>query len=346
MDGHGAGEAAVALGRPPTMRDVAEHAGVSISTVSRVVNAEKYVDAGTREKVEAAVAALGFLRNESARTLRPGQRTATIALVVEDLTNPFSAELAHGVELVAAAAGYVVLLLSTGRDATGDRDGAREQEIVAELLRRRVDGVLMVPGADDRAGRYAALAERAPVVFVDRLPQGVRGDVVLLDNIGGSRRLTRWLLERGHRRIAYVGGDRGSGTGAKRFAGYRAALKAAGVPEDRELLRFSQHSSEEARTATEDLLALPAPPTAIFCDNNRMTVGALLAVHRARADVVIGGFDTVELAEVLVDRVALVTYDPVDVGRRAATLLVERMGGSDVVPRRITVPVDLAEFGN
>ncbi|GAB3464318.1 LacI family DNA-binding transcriptional regulator [Kineococcus endophyticus] len=333
-------------GRPPTMRDVAEHAGVSISTVSRVVNAEKYVDPVTRATVEASVAALGFLRNESARTLRPGQRTATIALVVEDLTNPFSAELAHGVEIVAAASGYVVLLLSTGRDALGDRDQVREKEIVGELLRRRVDGVLMVPGDDDAEGRYAALAERAPIVFVDRLPKGVRGDVVLLDNAGGSRRLTQLLLDRGHRRIAYVGGDRGSGTGAKRYSGFRAALRAAGVREERDLLRFNQHSSEEARTATQDLLALPEPPTAVFCDNNRMTVGALLAVHRARADVVIGGFDAVELAEVLVDRVALATYDPVDVGRQAARLLVERMGGSEAPPRRTTVPVVLAEFGD
>jgi LacI family transcriptional regulator len=328
------------------MRDVAAHAGVSISTVSRVVNAERYVDATTRAKVEAAVAALGFLRNESARTLRPGQRTATVALVVEDLTNPFSADLAHGVEVVAAAAGYVMLLLSTGRDVNGDRDRTREREIVAELLSRRVDGVLVVPGADDADGLYAALAERAPVVFVDRLPRGVRGDVVLLDNYGGSRRLTQWLLERGHRRIGYVGGDQRSGPGSRRFAGFRAALKAAGIGQDRELLRFGHHSSDEARSATDDLLALPEPPTALFCDNNRMTVGALLAVHRARADVVLAGFDTVELAEVLVDRVALVTYDPVDVGRQAAKLLTDRLSGVTSAPRRITVPVELAEFGS
>lgn len=328
------------------MRDVAAHAGVSISTVSRVVNAERYVDPATREKVEASVAALGFLRNESARTLRPGQRTATIALVVEDLTNPFSAELAHGVELVAAAAGFVVLLLSTGRDEHGDRNEAREREIVAELLSRRVDGVLMVPGADDSAGRYAALAERTPIVFVDRLPKGVRGDVVLLDNAGGSRRLAQWLLDRGHRRIGYVGGDRGSGPGSKRFSGFRAALKAAGLPEERDLLRFGHHTGQEARTATAALLALPQPPTAIFCDNNRMTVGALLTVHRARADVVVAGFDTVELAEALVDRLALVTYDPVDVGRQAASLLFDRLAGSTVAARRITVPVELAVFGD
>jgi LacI family transcriptional regulator len=332
-------------GRPPTMRDVAQHAGVSISTVSRVVNAERYVDVATREKVEASVAALGFLRNESARTLRPGQRTATIALVVEDLTNPFSAELAHGVELVAASAGYVVLLLSTGRDENGDRNQVREKEIVAELLSRRVDGVLMIPGADDADGRYAALAERTPVVFVDRLPKGVRGDVVLLDNAGGSRKLTQWLVDRGHRRIAYLGGDRGSGPGSKRYAGFKAALKAAGLSEHRELLHFGRHSIDEAREATTRLLALADPPTALFCDNNRMTVGALLTVHRARADVVVGGFDTVELAEALVDRLALATYDPVDVGRQAATLLFERLAGESTAPRRITVPVELAEFG-
>ena len=333
-------------GRAPTMRDVAAHAGVSISTVSRVVNAERYVDPATREKVEASVASLGFLRNESARTLRPGQRTATLALVVEDLTNPFSAELAHGVELVAAAAGYVMLLLSTGRGSDGDRDREREREIVGELLSRRVDGVLVVPGADDADGLYAALADRAPVVFVDRLPRGVRADVVLLDNHGGSRRLTQWLLDRGHGRIGYVGGDQRSGPGSRRFAGFRAALKSAGLGADRDLLRFGHHSSDEARAATDELLTLPDPPTALFCDNNRMTVGALLAVHRSRADVVLAGFDTVELAEVLVDRVALVTYDPVDVGRQAAKLLLERLSGEDFAPRRITVPVELAEFGS
>ncbi|WP_432523905.1 LacI family DNA-binding transcriptional regulator [Kineococcus sp. SYSU DK006] len=332
-------------GRPPTMRDVAAQAGVSVSTVSRVVNRERYVDEATRERVEQAVAALGFLRNDSARALRPGQRTSLLALVVEDLTNPFSAELAHGVELAASAAGYVLLLLSTGLDEHGRRDRAREREIVEELLRRRVEGVLLVPAADDADGLYADLAARTPVVFVDRLPRGVSGDVVLLDNSGGARRVTELLLARGHRRIGYVGGDRGTAPGSRRLAGFRAALRAAGVAEVPALLAFGNRSSEDARAATAALLADPEPPTALFCDNNRMTVGALIAVHRARADVVLAGFDAVELAEVLVDRVALVTYDPVDVGRRAARQLVDRIAGSTAPARRTTVPVGLAESG-
>jgi len=335
----------VRSGRAPTMRDVAARAGVSISTVSRVVNAERYVDAVTRTRVEAAVTELGFLRNESARILRPGQRSATIALVVEDLTNPFSAELAHGVELEVTTAGSVLLLLSTGRDGAGDRNRAREREVVSELLRRRVDGVLVVPGVDDADGLYADLAVRTPVVFVDRLPRGVQGDVVLVDNAAGARRGTERLLAHGHTRIGYVGGDERSGPGARRLAGFRAALKAAGVPEHRELHRFRSHEAAEARTATTELLALPDPPTALFCDNNRMTVGALLAVHRAGADVALVGFDAVELAELLVDRVALVTYDTVEIGRRAAALLTARIAGADHPPRRVTVPVEVAEFG-
>lgn len=333
-------------GRPPTMRDVAARAGVSVSTVSRVVNAERYVDTATRERVEAAVADLGFLRNESARSLRPGQRSATIALVVEDLTNPFSAELAHGVELEVTTAGCVLLLLSTGRDAAGDRNRAREREVVSELLRRRVDGVLVVPGVDDADGLYADLAARTPVVFVDRLPRGVQGDVVLVDNTAGARRGTERLLAHGHTRIGYVGGDERSGPGARRFAGFRAALKAAGVPEHRDLLRFRNHEADDARVATTSLLAHPDPPTALFCDNNRMTVGALLAIHRGGADVAVAGFDAVELAELLVDRVALVTYDTVEIGRRAAALLAARIAGADHPPRRVTVPVEVAEFGS
>ncbi|MEV6493407.1 LacI family DNA-binding transcriptional regulator [Actinoplanes sp. NPDC051633] len=324
--------------RRPTMHDVARAAGVSPATVSRVVNNERYVREQTRALVESAIAGLGFQRNEAARALRPGQTTETIALVIEDLANPFWSAVAHGAEEVARRHGHMVVVGST----RGSYD--RERDLLRDLvLRRRVDGVLVVPTAEAQADLHAELSRWVPVVFIDRTPSGVPADAVVLDNSGGARRAVEHLLTRGHRRIAYIGGSPKVTTGARRLAGYRQALKGAGVPFDRSLVRMNVATVSEARAAATDLLG--GRIDAIFADNNRMCVGTLHAVHDSRQPVETAAFDDVELADLLPRPVTLVTYDPTELGTCGADMLFARINGASGPPRRTVLRTTLVTRG-
>ncbi|XVV14963.1 LacI family DNA-binding transcriptional regulator [Actinoplanes sp. CA-131856] len=325
--------------RQPTMRDVAKAAGVSPATVSRVVNDERYIRPETRAAVERAIAELGFHRNEIARTLRPGQTTNTIALVIEDPGNPFWSAIIRGAEQIARRHDHLLVVGSTGQDYD------RERDLLRDLVRRRVDGLLVVPTAHDHHDLHRELTRRAPMVFIDRVPPGVPADSVVLDSFGGARRAVAYLASAGHRRIAFLGGDPAVHTGAARQAGYRQALADAGLPFDPELISLGNHTVEDATRSAAALLAGPAKADAVFADNNRLCVGALHAAAAHHGDVGIGGFDDVELADLLPRPVALATYDAVDLGRQAATLLFERIGGSAEDVRQLVLPTTLVHRG-
>jgi LacI family transcriptional regulator len=325
--------------RQPTMRDVARLAGVSPATVSRVVNNERYIRAGTRERVERAIAELGFHRNEIARMLRPGQAGNTIALVIEDLANPFWSAITRGAEETARRCRHMLVVGSTGQSFEQERD------LLRDLVRRRVDGLLVVPTAHDHLELHSELARRAPMVFIDRAPVGVPADSVVLDNFGGARNAVEHLLSEGHRRIGYIGGDPAVGTGAARRGGYRRALRDAGLDYDRQLVSLGNHTVEAALAAATRLLTGPNPATAIFADNNRICVGVLHAADRHDGVVGVAGFDDVELADLLTQPVALITYDAVDLGRRAAERLFERIGGSTREIEELVLPTRLVLRG-
>jgi LacI family transcriptional regulator len=316
--------------RRPTMHDVARAAGVSPATVSRVVNNERYIREQTRAVVERAIAELGFQRNEAARSLRPGQTSDTIALVIEDLSNPFWSAIAHGAEEVARRHEHMLVVGSTRQSYDRERDLLRDL-----VLRRRVDGLLVVPTAHTQHELHAELSRWAPMVFLDRTPVGVAADAVVLDNLGGARGAVEHLLDRGHRRIAYLGGDPSITTGSRRLAGYKQALKRAGLAVDESLIRMNVHTVAEARATACELLGARSPVDAIFADNNRMCVGVLHAVHERGADRVgVAAFDDIELAELLPHPVALVTYDASELGAQAAELLFARISGTAGAPRR------------
>ncbi|MGX6600865.1 LacI family DNA-binding transcriptional regulator [Micromonosporaceae bacterium Da 78-11] len=325
--------------RQPTMRDVARAAGVSTATVSRVVNNERYIRPETREVVERAIAELGFHRNEIARTLRPGQTANTIALVIEDPGNPFWSAITRGAEETARRHQHMLVVGSTGQDFEQERDMLRD------LVSRRVDGLLVVPTAHDHRELHTELARRAPMVFIDRVPPGVPADSVVLDSFGGARRAVAHLLARGHRRIAYIGGDPAVDTGANRQAGYRQALRDAGLTPDPGLVRLGVHTVGEALETATRLLGGPDPADAIFADNNRICVGVLHAADRHGGGTGVAGFDDVELADLLAQPVALVTYDAVELGRRAAELLFERIAGSSSAFTQLVLPTELVLRG-
>jgi LacI family transcriptional regulator len=322
------------------MRDVAVLAGVSLKTVSRVINAEPGVAAATAARVADAIAELGFQRNDLARSLRQGRTSSTLGLVIEDVANPFYSAIAQAVESAARERGYMLITASC------EEDPARERELVQALLRRRVDALLLVPASRDHGYLARETAGGTPVVFLDRPPVGLAADCVLLDNVGGARAAVEHLLARGHERIAVVTDPGDLYTAEERLAGYRQALEAAGVPVREELIRTGSHDAAQAEAAVRELLALPPDrrPTALFAGNNRHAVGALRALRGADHPLALVGFDDFELADLL--GTTVVRHDSPRMGAHAAALAFGRLDGDDRPPRRVVVPIELVARGS
>lgn len=331
--------------RRPTMHDVATLAGVSIKTVSRAINGEPRVASATVAKVERAVAALGFERNDLARSLRPGHRTHTLGVIVEDLDNPFFPALIEGVDLVAQEHGYLMINASTHAESE------RERKLVTALLRRRVDGLVLVPSPSSDH-RYIAHADgRVPIVFIDRPGRHMQADSVVVDNAGGARQAVAHLLAQGHRRVAFVG-DGGSVESAKaRLASYRRAMAAgAGELDDAliaacyGLLRDGEAAHGDA--AVRALLKLPKSrrPTAVLTASSPATIGALRALRGREDAVALVGFDDLEIGELM--GLTVVRTNPLELGKVAAELLLERIGGRTDRPQHVVVKTELVPRGS
>jgi LacI family transcriptional regulator len=326
----------------PTMRDVAQVAGVSLKTVSRVINGESGVAVPTATRVSHAIAELGFQRNDLARSLRQGRTSATLGLLIEDVANPFYSSIAQAVEAAARARGYMLITGSC------EEDPAREHDLVTALARRRVDALLIVPASHDHAYVRRELGPGVPAVFLDRPPRGFEADTVLLDNRGGARLAVEHLLVQGHRRIAFVSDPEGLYTATERHAGYRSTMEAAGVPVDPALVRLGSHDARQAAAVVGELLALPAEgrPTALFTGNNRHTVGAVRAQRDAGRSVALVGFDDFELADLLPVPITVVRHDPGRMGGYAAELAFSRLAGDARPPQRVVVPTALVRRGS
>lgn len=329
-----------------TLRDVAERAGVSAMTASRVLRDDPRVHPATRDRVRAAAAALGYRPNELARRLRLGRGTGLVGLVVTNLANPFYSRLALGVDSVLAPDGLKTVIGNTGQDLDAERD------LVEDLVGRRVDGIIAVPAGDDQRHLAAAAAEGVPVVLASRPPEGFAADCVLVDDFGGARAATARLIARGHRRIGFLGSPPTVYTGTERLRGYRSALADAGLTGDERHVRQGQTRPRQAERAATELLGLPDPPTALFCSNNRNTIGAFRALRASRTDTALAGFDDFELADVLGLPLTLVAYDSDELGREAGRLLRHRMrerapaDGPVTAARRVVLPTELVEYGD
>ena len=320
------------------MRDVAEMSGVSLKTVSRVINAEAGVATATAARVGDAIAALGFQRNDLARSLRHGLSSSTLGLVIEDFANPFYALIAQAVETAARERGCLLIT------ASAREDSKRESELVGALVGRRVDALLIVPAGPDQ--RYAeSLRGRTAFVYIDRPPGGLEADTVLLDDGGGARRAVEHLLARGHRRIACVADHSAIYTARERVAGYAAALSTAGIALP-ELIRTGSPDAAHGERAVCELLDLPPErrPTAIFSANNRNTIGALHALVGREQEIALVGFDDFELADLL--GITVVRADAGLLGARAAALAFARLDGDERPPQLVTIATELVERGS
>jgi len=326
--------------RRPTMHDVADLAGVSLKTVSRVFNHEPNVRPEVRRRVENAVVSLGFRRNIVAKNLRTGRSTSRVGLVIADLLNPFYAAIATAVEAVANRHSATLIIGSSAEDAV------REQAIVTDLLEGHVDGLIVVPTGGDHSYLEPQRRLGVHVVFVDRPAIGIEADAVVLDNLNGARWATRHLLNLGHRRIGFVGDTEILATTQERLAGYRQALDDAGVDFDPALVRFGAPRTELAEVAARQLLAGDDPPTAVFAENNRSCIGVIRAIRSIDRPIGLVGFDDFELADLLAVPVTVMGYDPGELGRAGAELLFSRMGGDVRPPQRIVIPTRLIVRGS
>jgi DNA-binding LacI/PurR family transcriptional regulator len=326
-----------------TLHDVAALAGVSIKTVSNVINDYPHIRPVTREKVEAAIAELGYTPNLTARNLRSG-RTGAIALAVPDLSLAYFAELAAEVIREAEAAGVVVLVEQTG----ADRD--RELELLRSPRLKLTDGLIFSPlgmGQEDAA----ALDVSYPMVLLgERIFDGPT-DHVTMRNVEAARAATEYLLAQGRRRIAVVGAHEGEviGSAALRLRGYREALDAAGIPYDDDMVGYTTlwHRANGADSMRE-LLARGVEFDAVFGLNDTLALGAMRVLQEAGRsvpdDVAVVGFDGLDEAEYSIP--SLTTVDPGRewIAKTAVATLLERIGGkTDAAPRTLLADYRILE---
>jgi LacI family transcriptional regulator len=310
------------------MGDVARLAGVSLKTVSRVVNGEAGVAQATTARVHTALASVNFRRNDIARSLKHPLTTSSIGLVTKDLANPFYATLARAVAEVARRHGFLVL------SASSDESQEREKEILTAFLGRRVDGLIVVPTRGSQEFLAHEQAAGVQLVFVDRPAMGVSADTVLIDNAAGVLTGVRHLARHGHRRVGYLGDTPDIFTAVERMRGFAQAVRTLGLDSDPGLVRQGLHDSGAAQKQALAMMAGANPPTALFAGNNVITVGVLRALRSRRGGRIgLVGFDDFDLADLIDPPVTVIAVDAEALGRRAAQRLFARLGGNRASPQ-------------
>jgi LacI family transcriptional regulator len=322
-----------------TIYDVAKKAGVAPITVSRVINQTGYISADKRQRVEAAVAELGYVPNRLASSLR-SRRTHTLALVLSDITNPFFTNLARGVEDTASDAGFTVIFCNT------DESEAEEQKYLDVLLQKRVDGILLVPARSNPDTLRMLQHNGTPVVVLDRRIPQAQADVVRGDSEGGAYQLTRLLLGLGHRCIAMLTGPKNVSTSVDRVAGYRRALSDAGLARRQQVVFFGDFRQASGYQMAQQALTAQPRPTALVAANNFITIGALKALQeaglRVPEDMALVGFDDLPPAMVAFPFFTVATQPSYEMGQTGTRLLLERLENPAARPfKEIILPTEV-----
>lgn len=306
-----------------TIRDVARLADVSIGTVSAVINGKSGVSDKLAERVRRAMEALDYHPNQVARSLKVRQ-TNTIGMIIPDVTNPFFADVMHGVEGEARRNNYSVIFCNA------DEDPELERRQLSMLFSRRVDGVLLAP-TDSHAAHDRLINRRFPLVFFDRIPAGFSGTAVVTDNFEASHQAARYLIGLGHRRIAIITGRLNLSNGLQRLEGFRRGLQEADLPFPQAYLRCGEFQLDTAHKCGLELMQLPEPPTAVFCCNNKMTLGLMRALGELRIvcpeRVSVLGFDDFDWAVNFSPRLTTVAQPSYQMGKRAVELLLSKLHG-------------------
>lgn len=315
--------------RATTIAAVAQHADVSITTVSRVLNGDPRVGAPYRRRVLAAVEALGYRPNRLARSLRK-RRSAAIGVVVSDIENPHFSEAIRAIEDAAYGHGFTVLVCNT------DESPEKQQTYLEMMVDERVLGVVLSPSDPSDATITTVLDAGIPVVAFDREVADARADAVVVDNVKATLRATDHLLEVGHRNIVFVGGRPEVETGAERLDGYEHAMRAAELPPRSVVGGFR---ADGAKAAVEALLAASQPVDALIVANNLMTLGAMLALREAHVtvpdDIAVLGIDDPPWAPLVAPPLTTLAQPVRRMAADAMDLLLDRVSGRRTEPRRV-----------
>jgi DNA-binding LacI/PurR family transcriptional regulator len=317
--------------RHVTIREVAKAARASVSTVSAALNNSDYVSADMRGRIEDAIKALRYRPNDLARGLRL-QRTHSIAIVVPDLSNNFYIELVRGAKDYSASANYTVVI-GDSRDSWEE-----ERNYLDSFHRRRVDGIVRIPAVNSASGKARSILGNLPVVYADRYPM-VRDPYigrVGVDNVRAAESATRYLLSLGHRHIGVITGDASSGTSVDRLRGFTETIRSAKIRPDRSLIHTGHNDMESGHFHAMQLLTGAQRPTAIFCTNNMMALGALAAIQEiglaCPEDISLLGFDDFYWATLLRPRLTVVRQPAREIGMLAARILIDHIEGRTSVP--------------
>lgn len=320
-----------------TIRDVAQRAGVSTSTVSHVINGTRFVSPELAERVREAMAELRYQPNALARSLRR-RETLTLGMVVPDNANPFFAMMARTVEDTCYRQGYSLILTNS------EGDLGRELANINVLVAKQVDGLILAAvGLSSRD--LQRVLRQVPTVVVDRELSGIQADTLLVDNFDGGYQATRHLIELGHRRIGCIAGPSVTTPSAERVTGYRRALSEAGLPYEETLVVRGDFQFAGGYEGAQALLSLPEPPTAIFACNDLMAVGAIAAAaalgRRVPDDLSVVGFDDTILASYITPALTTVAQPIADIGRLATEMVLQRVQAPTDPPVRRVLPTRL-----
>jgi LacI family transcriptional regulator len=325
------------------MRDVAEAAGVSLKTVSRVVNSEVGVSEDLVVRVESAIASLRYRPDERARNLRRADaRPTSIGFALVDVANPFFSAILRGLEEEARLHNCLLLAGSSHSDAT------LQDQLIETFISRRVAGLVVVPAGDLLGPIAAEILHGTPVVFLDCEPAEHQSDIVRSDHYGGAAALTNHLIAHGHRHIGFVGDSTDAFSARLRVDGYRSAMEAHNLPIDDPWVLTERATPDAWRRQLRDRLARPDRPTALVTAQNFVTMGAVRALHDLdlHREIALAGFDDIEMSDVIEPGITVYPQDPRNLGRLACEMLFRRLGGAQGPPERLVIGGEIIERGS
>ncbi|MDF2681132.1 MAG: transcriptional regulator [Brevibacillus sp.] len=322
-----------------TIKDVAKHAGVSIGTVSKVLNDKGYVSSGIYKRVTDTIQELNYQVNANARSLK-ASKTNKVGVIVQDISNPYMMSIAKTIEDKIRPSQYHMLVMSHNEDPKTER------ELLQLILEQRVDGLVLVPTSGNADMIQKVLDHNIPVILVDRKVEGITTDYIVDDNYYGSYESIAYLHSLGHRRIGVIYGTTNISIGKERYEGAVNALRHFGCSDDEALLVSGKFKVEDAYKATIELLFLPDPPTAIYCCNNTMTVGMLKAIQeqawRFPEDISIISYGDLSQWELIQPPLTLMTQPLKRIGVEAAIILKNRLTMEEPFPpKQIVIKPEL-----
>jgi DNA-binding LacI/PurR family transcriptional regulator len=307
-----------------SMNEVAKRAGVSVATVSRVLNNSNNVNDVTRTKILKAIKDLNYQPNRVAKRLRSKSVSSNlIGVLIPDIQNPFYVDVLRGIEDVASSNNYAIIMCNFGQDQE------RERMYLEILQSESIDGLIAAPASEDDPQLKKMLSNGLPVVCVDRGLKDTDVDVVLVNNFDGAYKAVDHLVKQGYRRIAYISGLLTIPSSRLRERGYKEALQDNGIEIDQELIRYGDSKHESGVRLCEELLNMANPPDAVFTGNNLITLGALETIHRRGikipSEIAIVGFDDMYWSNSLNPPLTAVRQPAYEIGKRAGELLIQRI---------------------